>query len=121
MTKPYSLALVALLLLLTFSQIINVIRALTLPPEVSLFPQLEFFASVLWALVFAWTTLRLVRSVPRANLYTLYVLFVFVIYSVLRQIIFARADYDRQRIPFLLAVLVVSGLIVAGIALLNRR
>jgi hypothetical protein len=121
MTKPYSRVLIVLLALLIFAQIINVIRAPTLPPEVSLFPQFEFFASLLWMLIFVWAGQRLLRSIPHARLHTLYTLFVFALYSVLRQIIFARADYDRQRIPFLLAGLVFALLIAGGIAIVNRR
>jgi hypothetical protein len=121
MTKPYSFLLIALLLVLISTQIVNVIRAPTLPPEVSLFPQFEFFAGLLWMLIFAWAALRLLRSVPHARLHALYMLLVFALYSVLRQIIFARADYDRQRIPFLLAGLVFTALIVGGITIVNRR
>jgi uncharacterized membrane protein YsdA (DUF1294 family) len=89
-------------------------RALRIPPQlaavVSLSPAWEFVAGALWALAFALAAFMLWRGNPRAVFRSGFLLCVFIIYSVARLALLARADYDRQRLPALaLAAAVVVG------------
>lgn len=91
--------------LMALVQVGLVWRAAQIPPElaaqVSLSLPLEFVGGLLWALIFALVTLWLVlrrRGALRAAGWTLVV---FALYNGARWLVFTRADYDRQRLPFL--------------------
>lgn len=59
-----------------------------------------------WALLFALLTVNLWRLRPSAVRHAAAAATAFVLYSAARLALYARADYDRQRLPFvLLAVL----------------
>lgn len=78
-------------------------RALSLPADVSLLPPLEFAAGVIWGIIFAalgWQSAH--RRWLRINVLALVA---FIVYSVVRLTIFSRADYDRNRLPFLWVVM----------------
>jgi hypothetical protein len=80
-------------------------RALTRPADlagsISLLPAFETVAAALWALTFAIVTLRLWQRVPSAKRPLGWVLIAWIGYSLLRLAVFARADYDAARLPFL--------------------
>lgn len=92
-------------------------RALNVPQElaaqISLPLPLEFVGGALWALLFALVTFALFRQLPRAFLWAGWSLIVFIGYNMARWILFTQADYDRQRLQFLLLtstlMLVVCG------------
>ena len=82
-------------------------RALALSPAlgaaVSLPGALGFVAASAWALLFALLTVNLWRLRPSAVRHTTVALIAFVLYSAARLALYARADYDQQRLPFALA------------------
>ena len=96
------------MLLLTLHQLGAILHALRLPPEItpslSLPPSVQIIAAGFWALIFTHTAISLLQRrkkiVKRAFLQVV----VFISYSVLRLFIFTQSDYDRQRLPFLLAL-----------------
>jgi hypothetical protein len=98
--------------LVAFHQAVNAVRALRLTPDVSLSAPLEFVASLLWAGMFALLALR-----RRARPIWL-ALIAFAVYSAARIVIFARADYDRGRVPVLL---IIIGLIMIVLTLFAAR
>jgi hypothetical protein len=97
-------------------QILSAIRVLQIPDElavqVSLALPLEFVMGALWGLTFALASVLLVQNRRYALRYTLWLIVGFVLYSTTRLLVFTRADYDRQRLPFLLAVTLVIVLIL---------
>lgn len=97
---------------MAFHQAANAIRALRLPLDVSLSAPLEFLASLIWSGGFALLAWR-----QRARPIWL-ALLGFAAYSAARIVIFARADYDRGRIPLLL---VIIGLIMIVLTLFAAR
>lgn len=97
---------------LAIHQAVNAIRALRLPSDVSLSAPLEFIASVIWAGGFALLAVR-----RRARPIWL-ALIGFAAYSAARIVLFARADYDRGRVPLLL---IVIGVIMIVLTLFAAR
>jgi len=95
------------------------VRVVTLPPElaaqVSLSLPLEFVAGIVWAGAFVWATWRLIRGKRGSVNLALGLALTFATYSVLRLFIFAQADYDRGRMPFLWVTLGLI-LLAAGLA-----
>ena len=91
------------------------------PPDVatlvSLPIPLQFIASVLWGLLSAFVTVTLVRRRPRALLYAAWLVIGLIAYNITRWMFFVRADYDRQRLPFLLIIAIISLLIPTAIVL----
>lgn len=113
--------LIALCGLLTLAQAGAALRALRVPPElaaqISLWLPLEFVAGGLWALLFAVITANLLRK--RAVQPAVFALGGFLIYSVIRLLLWAQADYDQNRLPFL--VFMTICLLVFPLAALLRR
>jgi hypothetical protein len=111
--------LILLTALLAVFQFGAALRALNVPPElraqVSLPTALEFVVGGLWALLFAAITVNLIRG--RALRPAVLIVSGFVIYSLARLIVFARADYDLNRLPFLAAITVC---LLLAAALLRR-
>ncbi len=101
------------MILLALVQVGAAVRALTLPPDlatqISLLPALEFLVAGMWAGVFAFQAWLLMRSADkrRARRRTVVMLGAFVVYTVARLAVFAQADYDRNRLPFLLLLTVI--------------
>lgn len=101
-------------------------RTLTPPQQVptSLLPALEFVAAGLWAFGFAIAIVSVWRRSLRARRLMLGLMLGFALYSVARLAIFARADYDRGRLPFLsiaLAIFVAVVLILSIAGLMAER
>lgn len=103
---------IALIAALGLAQLIGALRAATLPPElaaqVSLSLLLEFLLGVMWAGIF-WTCVYLHLARPKvfALRLTLIALAAFAVLSVARLMVFVQAEYDRQRLPFLIVALSV--------------
>lgn len=97
-------------------------RAMTLPSplamQVSLMPELEFVAALVWGVLLSAATWRVAWYQPR-NLRTgVYVLVAFAVYSVARLLVFTRAEYDHNRLRFL-TVLTILALIAAVVYLMR--
>jgi cytochrome c oxidase subunit IV len=94
--------------LLALIQAGAVSRALQAPPEVSALASvpmpLEAVASVVWGLLFVWVTIQLLRRYPDAQRHAAWVLIGWIVYSLARLVMFVRADYDQQRLPFLIII-----------------
>lgn len=109
--------LAALLVGLALQQSVSALRVLQLPAalaaQVGLLPPLEFVAGGAWLLLAAAAALGLAVQRRHAVRYAAIVFGSFTLYTLLRLMLFARADYDRQRLPFaLLAALAVLGVLV---------
>jgi hypothetical protein len=93
------------------------VQALTLPAElaaqVSVVLPVEVIAGGLWAGLFTLITWRLLRNTRRAARLAAWTFLGFAAYSVIRLLLFARADYDAGRLPFLLVTLGII-LVAAG-------
>ncbi|MFN8373104.1 MAG: hypothetical protein U0694_09545 [Anaerolineae bacterium] len=98
-------------------------RAATTPPPlaavVALPLGLELVLSGLWALLFGSATFALLRQKSRAVFRALMLISVFIIYSAVRLLLFAQADYDRQRLPFLFIIVIL--LLIFPVIYLIRR
>ncbi|RMG89888.1 MAG: hypothetical protein D6712_00885 [Chloroflexi bacterium] len=87
----------------------------TFPPSVHSVMAISGVLAVLWALLFIWLTVQFWQRRENAAKYTLICGIGFLVYVVLRLAIFAQADYDRGRLPFLFlgtALLMISGPVV---------
>lgn len=103
--------LIVVVLLLAAFQAGAAWRALTVPTElaaqVSLALPLEFVTSAAWAVAAALVAVALLRRHPRAGVFAAWLVIGFMSYSLGRLAVFARADYDRQRLPFLVVATIV--------------
>jgi hypothetical protein len=106
--RAYPLLVVVFTAVLALIEAGAAVEALRMPAElaaqVSVPVALEVIGGVVWALVFAVVTFRLARRDARAGLLTAWALIAFSIYTVARLLLFTQADYDRQRLPFLLVI-----------------
>ncbi|MCU0514200.1 MAG: hypothetical protein MUE40_16715 [Anaerolineae bacterium] len=111
--------LLAVCAILSVFQIINAVLVLQLPDAVSqrlsLPPGVQAALSLLWALLFAGSSGWLYRGPHRAARRVWWLLAGFALYSWLRLALFARADYDRDRLLFL------AGLFIPGLLLFVWR
>ena len=82
-------------------------------------PLLGVLLAGVWALIFTTLTYNLLRSRPGAGPYVMLALVGFLVYHAARLLLLAEADYDRQRLPFLL--IGISALIVLPLAYWLRR
>lgn len=100
--------LMALTGALTLMQLGAMLRAATVPDalarQISLLLPLEFVAAGVWALIFAYGTVNLMRT--RRGRPAALAVVGFVTYSTLRLLFFAQADYDQGRA----ALLVIANL-----------
>jgi uncharacterized membrane protein YhaH (DUF805 family) len=101
-------------------------NVLQLPAEtaasLSLPVNIQAGLGVLWAGAFLWTAAGLWQRQPEARNRARWLLGVFMLYSVVRLTLFARADYDQQRLPFLVvAALILLVLLLFRIASSTRR
>lgn len=105
--------LILLTALLALFQMGAVIHALQLPPDLALqlpfSPALNMVAGVIWSLIALFITLRLIQQQPGAGQGAAWLWAAFGVYTVVRLVLFTRADYDLGRLPFLL---VVSALLI---------
>ncbi|MDZ4764287.1 MAG: hypothetical protein SGI73_07010 [Chloroflexota bacterium] len=114
--------IVLLCIALALHQATSAVRALRLPPVVSLSPPLEVVTGGLWAAAFALVAWRSVRRTahPRS---AGRMIAAFAAYSAVRLFIFARSDYDRERLSFLFlmtGLIIISGLFFAGRSTTSR-
>jgi hypothetical protein len=95
--------LVALTTILTLMQLGTMVLTATVPDalvrQISLLLPLEFIAAAVWALIFAYVTVNLIRT--KQGRPALWALLGFVTYSTVRLFIFSQADYDQGRIAWL--------------------
>lgn len=85
--------------------------------QLSLRPPFEFLMGIAWAAAFGAAVYRVARHRPFALRFAQLMLGGFAAYSAVRLLIWAQADYDRHRLPFLWIALAV----VALTTLLLRR
>ncbi len=108
---------------LAMFQAVAAVRALHVPAalaaQINLPLPLEFVAGGLWSLLFTFITVNLIQTRPLAARRAGWAIIGFIIYSAVRLLLFAQADYDRERYPFLLLLTVLISAIVAA-ALLRR-
>ncbi len=120
-TRPWRMILVCIGLMLF--QAGAALQAVTISAEIAaqvrLPFSLQFVTGTLWALLFAFITVNLVRKQPRARTFAFWALLGFVTYSLLRLLLFAQADYDQQRQPFLILITLVI-LVIGATGLLQR-
>lgn len=94
------------LILLILGQAVAILRLLTLSPEITAQltfpPVIQIVIGVTWIFAFGWGMIGLVGGKRFRAILTICG---FIIYSLLQLVIFSQADYDRQREPFLLAVI----------------
>jgi hypothetical protein len=83
-----------------------------LAAQVSLSAPFEVITGALWACGFAWLGVRLWRRERRARPVFGWALIAWIGYSLVRVHVFARADYDRERLPFLFAAGVIACLLI---------
>jgi hypothetical protein len=72
-------------------------------------------------LLAAFVTYTLIRHKPRALQYAAWLVIGFVTYSLARLLIFVRADYDQQRLPFLLIAAFIALIIPTAFILRPTR
>ena len=86
-------------------------RALNMPEalaaQVSLIPPLEFVGAVTWGLILSLVTWRIAWHKSRNLRSSVFALVAFIVYSVARLFVFTRADYDVNRLRFLLVVTIL--------------
>lgn len=114
--------LIALALLLALFQAGAVWQALTVPADladqVSITRPFEVIASTAWAIGFALAAWALLRRHPKGGIFLAWSIIGFAVYSLGRLAVFARADYDRLRLPFLVVATIV--VVMVPVAYLNR-
>jgi hypothetical protein len=101
-TRP-NRRLALLLVALALHQLLHVVSSLTSPEgteSITLSPVFEVITGAIWAMVFIWLALQGWRSSATTR-QVLVLLTVFSLFQILRLAAFAQADYDRQRLPFL--------------------
>jgi len=87
--------------------------------ESSLPVAMQVTVATVWAVGFLLATVGLVRHNRLALRYSGWLIVTFILYNLLRVVAFAQADYDRQRLPFLM-ILTLIILIVPLVILLQR-
>ncbi len=106
-------------------QIAAAARMFQLPDDLveslSLLPPLEVGAGLVWASLFAWGAVKLARRKGRAVRYIAWLFALFILYSIVRLMIFARTDYDQGRLPFLMSVAALIILVMFLIIRFRRR
>lgn len=115
-SRPWRL--IALALALAFMELGALAHIMSVPgdliAQISLSVPLEIAADSLWALIFTVMAVNLLRS--RATPVR-WIIVGFTTYSTVRLVVFARADYDHNRLPFL----VVANLLALLLAFFLRR
>lgn len=93
-----------------------IIHALQIPADlaaqIGLPLPFEIIAGGFWALLFALFTLKLIRLESHAQHNTILATAGYMIYGSVRLLLFAQANYDRQRLPFLFITTTLILLIV---------
>ncbi len=76
--------------------------------------------SALWGIILLWGVVLVARKKRSALPYMSWSIIAFVVYSLLRTIVFTQSDYDQGRLPFLI-IITVAGLAIPVISLLSRE
>lgn len=114
---PFLAAVLALFQIISAYQVLQ--RSTMLSAQVAVPPALDFVAGLLWGGAFGLASMQLWRG--RWRTYAGLLLCAgFAVYSVLRLALFARADYDLGRLPFL-SLLVGTFMIVTLVYALRSR
>ncbi len=129
-----------MLMVLTLYSLVSVVRMLTLPPALAVFADevriFDVISGVMWSAVFIIMTVRVLQPAVRrpavrrpALMLSVFgrfprsfatsqqvavLLTIFGLYQLVRVALFAQADYDRQRLPFLIALWLI---LLAGLAM----
>jgi hypothetical protein len=95
-------------------------HAMRLPSnlQISLIPELEFVAAIIWGVLLSAATWRVAWHKERNLRTNVYVMVAFVVYSVARLLVFTRADYDHNRLRFLTVLSILA--LIAGVVYLMR-
>lgn len=80
---------------------------------------LHAILSAVWGVMLLWGALLVAQRKRSALPYTSWIIIAFVVYSLLRIVLFAQTEYDQGRIPFLILI-TLAGLIIPVISLLSR-
>lgn len=116
--------LAALMTLLVITQAGFVVRLLRLPDgvggDLALSPIAQMIGAGFWALIFAWAAYSLLSGQRRGVNRALWLVIGFILYSVLRLLLFAQADYDRQRFPFLIVVSAAGLVFIVSVHLVRK-
>ncbi|MBK8026914.1 MAG: hypothetical protein IPK19_37385 [Chloroflexi bacterium] len=105
-------------LAMTLVQASAAARAIGTPPPDNPPAAIELIAGAAWAAAFAAGALRLGQGKPGALRLGFWLCVLFVDYTVIRLFLFAQADYDRGRLPALVAVAV---LLTVSLWITDRR
>ncbi len=121
--RPFRLVGLALIVaLISFGTAYTAItRPAALSAEMTLPPALDFVGGALWAAIFVFVALRLWRRAGRARRSFAWASIGWIGYSLARLSIFARADYDRERLPFLLLIGGIGCALIVFFLLRPRR
>lgn len=115
--------LVILPVIFTLFQIIHVLHVLQLPAavhEIVTIPVwLDVVTHVMWAAAGTFGAIRLARNQPFALRYTGWLFTAFIVYSVLRLLLFAQSDYDTGRLA--LVVVLVAILLLPPVIILIQK
>ena len=121
---PFTRILICILVILCVVQVGAVIRVISLPAQIAalvhFFPVFEVVAGLIWAGAFAWMAWRLIRASRCARVRAAMLITGFALYSVVRLVVFAQADYDRARLPFLGILVILLIFLVICIPLIAR-
>jgi hypothetical protein len=82
-------------------------------------PAVHAMLSAVWGVALLWGALQVAQRKRSALPYTGWLIIAFVMYSLLRSILFAQTDYDQGRIPFLILI-TLAALIIPVLSLLSR-
>jgi hypothetical protein len=92
-----------LCLILLFVQISGLWHLWHLPPafidELSFPRNVQLMIGVTWCGLFLWGIVTLDRAI--------WIVFGFLVYSIIRPLLFAQTDYDANRMPFLMVCLII--------------
>ena len=116
------------LALLFLVQVGTIIELLTLSPhfvnDLYFSRNAQIMIAVTWAALSLWGMMSIVRGKTYYSKHGLWIIYGFIVYSLLRLVLFARTDYDQQRLPFLvtlLGILFVLGIVARYIRVVVLR
>ena len=114
-TRRWLLRISLVLALIQGAAIYNTLtRPAELDAQAHLSRPIELAAGILWALIFTFIAFTLLQRKRHALRIALWGLMGFALYSVARLALFAQAEYDRQRLPFLFIVMTLFLLVLTA-------
>jgi len=101
--------LIFTLLLVTAYQLGEILSATTSPLDVHLLfsPAARLIVGIVWALLFGLAVVLIIRRTNPALPYTAALLVAYSAYSVARVMIFTQADYNHERLPSLIGIILI--------------